>query len=239
MQLSKETIKYLENVIRVAKILKIDNNLVLDNECVRGNLQQEGSMIIHREGIPKFEFGILGISRINTLGTRLALLGDDVSIDAQEKEGTQGSCIAKLVLSNAKTEVEFRCADPAKMEKSPKLLKDPIFYTFTVDTESIQLLSKAQSAMQGENITFKGTKKGVVTKVCDEEGDMMTYKLGESLTYAAECEHENFSFSYKNRMLMPLLKEGATDENTEINITRRGFLRLNIHGITTYITTEV
>lgn len=240
MQLSKETINYLVNVLKVAKILRIEN-LVLDNECARGNLQQEGSMIIHRDGLPKFEFASLGIStpeRITTLGTRLALLGDDITIDAQEREGVN-PCVAKLVLANNKTEVEFRCADPSKMEKAPKLIKDPIFYTFLITAEEIQLLSKAQSAVRGDNVTFKGTKKGVSTKISDEEGDMITYRFDNPLTYGEGCEHENFSFAYKNKILMPLLKECAADESTEINITRRGFFKLNIHGITTYITTEV
>jgi len=244
MQLSKETIQYLKCVIKVAKILRIEN-LVLDNECVRGNLQQEGSMIIHREGIPKFEFNSLAIaglsdkSRINTLGTRLALLGDDITIEALEREGVQNSCVVKLVMANSKTEVEFKCADPTKIEKAPKLLKDPVFFTFSISADEIALLSRAESAMAGVNLTFKGSKKGVATKICDPEGDMMTYRFDSALTYAPECEHENFSFAYKNKILMPLLKECSSKDSVEINITRRGFLRLAIHGITVYITTEI
>src|ERR1700740_2770352 len=123
MELSKETIEFLENVIDVAKILKIEN-VILDHECVRGHLKEEGSMIIQRDNLPKFEFTSLGISRINILDTRLSLLGNDLAIEAEEHTKDNGEkTIYKLILSKGKTVVEFKCADAALMAKAPKNLK--------------------------------------------------------------------------------------------------------------------
>src|SRR6266851_1544116 len=84
MELSKETIEYLNNVIRVAKILKIEN-VVLDHDSVRGQLQEEGSVMLQRDNLPVFEFQSLGITRVNTLITRMGLLGESISIEAEEK----------------------------------------------------------------------------------------------------------------------------------------------------------
>lgn len=239
MKLSKGTLDYISSVIKLAKILKIEN-IIIDKECVRGHHLTEGSMIIHRDNVPAFEFAALGISRINTLDTRLALLGDKCEVEATEIEKTPNEkIIHKLVFASAKTEVEFTCANPAIMPKSPKVFKDPIFYTFELDVDTVELLARAQSSMKGENISFSGGKKGVVAKLTDIDGDMMNHILSETLSYSTECDKDKFYFSYKIKTLLPLLREIETATNVIINITKRGILNLKINDINVYVAPEL
>jgi hypothetical protein len=240
MQISQDTINFLTRVIRVAKILKIEN-VVLDSECVRGNFQEEGSMIIHRDNLPTFEFNSLGISRIGTLDVRLNLLGADYTITADEKEKTATEkVITKLIMTNDKTEVEFKCADPATMPKAPKKLLDPIFFTFKINEDSVALLSKAQSAVRGETISLVGSKKsGVVGKISDTDGDMLNHVIATELTVTPESDKEKFYFSYKNKIILPLLKEAVGKDELVIKVTKRGMLNINVLGINVYITAEI
>lgn len=239
MELSKETIEFLSNIIDVAKILKIEN-VILDHECARGHLKEEGSMIIQRDNLPKFEFTSLGISRINILDTRLSLLGNDVSIEAEEHTKDNGEkTIYKLVLSKGKTVVEFKCADSALMPKAPKNLKDPIFYSFNADEESVALLSKAQSAIKAETVAIVGTKSGVLVKLNDIEGDMFNHVISENIKFSPDCTKDKFFFSYKIRVLVPLLKAAFKTEQLTVNITSRGLLNLVINNINVYISPEI
>lgn len=240
MQLTKETIEFMSRAMRVAKLLKIED-LILDHECVRGNVVSEGSMIIHRDNLPKFQFQKMGIGRIKTLSDRLALLGDDVQVDTVEKEKSpEDTLVFKLLLKKGRTQVEFRCADPAMIEAPPKRLKDPAFFNFKMDEETVKLLTKALGAVKGEVMAFEGNKEdGVVAHLSDVEGDMLAHIVTKTLIYTPECDKEKFHFSYKNKILIPLLREAIVDEQIDINITRRGFLNLQVLGINIYITTEL
>jgi hypothetical protein len=241
MQLAKEHIEYLKNVIRVAKILKVEN-VILDKEAVRGFFQEEGIIILQRNNLPNFEFKTLGISRISTLDSRLSLLCGDVNIEFEEKDKTPTEkIVSKLSLSDSKTIVDFKCADPNTFTaKAPKVLKDPIFFTFSISEDSILTLSKAQSAMHGENITLKGSKTGVVAKLNDVEGDMLNHVITESLIFAPEATENKFQLIFKSKILMPILKNAIIDkEELIVNITQRGLLNLNFLGIDIYIHREV
>jgi hypothetical protein len=239
MQLSKETIDLISKVTRVAKILNIEG-LIFDQECVRGHHQQEGSMIIHRDNLPKFEFASLGISRVPTLISRLALLGDNYTVEAQEKDKTQTEkVVTKLILANKKTEVEFKCGDPAMMQKAPKNLKDPQFFAFKVDNDTVTTLAKAQSALRGETISLTGSKNGVIAKLSDVEGDMMNHIVSEDLDILPDADKDKFYFSYKNKLLIALLKEAMDSETVQIIITKRGMLRISVNGINVIIAPEL
>ena len=243
MLLSKETIEYLTRVIRVAKILKIES-VIIDKESIRGQLQEEGSILLQKENLPNFEFQSIGITRINTLITRINLLGNDFDIDAEEKDKNNNEkVIYKLKLFNNKTEVEFKCADPALMPKTIKTLNDPVYYSFNINEESILLLSKIQSAVQGDALTFIGKKNdsgsSVVCKVNDVEGDMLNHIISEELALTPECDKNKFAFSYKNKVLIPLLKEALDDSEVTILITRRGLLTMQIKGIKIFISPEL
>lgn len=238
MQLSKNTIDFLSRVIKVAKILKIEH-IIVDNECVRGHNQDEGSMIIHNT-LPTFEFSLLGLSRVDILNSRLSLLGNDVVIEAEEKGDTPATrIISKLIMSQGKTEVEFKCANPTLLQKAPRVLKDPVYFTFSMSQDTILLLQKSQSAFKGETISLVGSKNSVMVKLSDIEGDMMNHLVTESLTVSTECDKDKFYFSYKTRVLLSLLKDSIEDDQVVINITRRGILNLKVLGINVYIAPEL
>lgn len=240
MELNKETISFLQRMIKVAKILKIEN-IVLDNECCRGHLQEEGVMIIERDSKPKFDFVAMGITRISVLDARLALITrNEFIIEAELKEKENGtSFISKLLLSNERTDVEFKCSDP-NFIKAPKLLKDPVTHWFDLTAESIDLLVNAQSAVRGESVTFKGSvKSGVLAKLSDSEGDSLNHILTDTLEVAPGVEVEKISFPYKNAIIIPILKQFKDEEEKiRINITSRGILNVKVNDITVYIAPE-
>lgn len=242
MQLSKETVDFLARLIKVAKILKIES-VIIDHECARGHFKAEGSMIIHRDNLPKFEFTTLGISRIDVLNNRLSLLGDNAAIKFEEKiKSPTDVLVSKLLLSNKKTKLDFKCADPAVMDKAPKIFKDPVCYTFKINKEDVTLFSKALSAVRGETLALVGSKTGVIGKLSDMDGDMLDHTISEELVYNTlpnGTPKDEFYFTYKNKILIPLLREAMTDETIDVNITERGLLNLKVLGINVYITREV
>ena len=235
MQLTQEIKELLTRIIKVARLMKIEN-VVIDQECIRGQVKEEGVMICHRANIPPLGFQGLGISRIDTLYARLNLLGSDFEIETVENSK---GLIVKMLLSRGNTEVEFKCADPAIMPKAPRLIKDPIAFTFEMDEDTIALLSKAPSAVKGEALTFSGNRAGVIGKLSDIEGDMLQHVVSETLIYTSESSREEFYHSYKNKILIPLLKECASDGKATVNITDRGMINLIVLGITVYFAPEL
>jgi hypothetical protein len=256
MELSTEVKQYIGNVLKIAKTLDIPY-IVFDNECVRGNHQDEGSMIIQREGKPQFPFTTMGIARIPVLMSRLGLLGSDVKIEAEERDrnGPTGQqqldfvtgatapavsrLVFKLLLSKGRTKLDYKCADPALFDKIPRNLKDPPFFSFRIDAETVKLLQSMRTALDGEIVTLSGGKNGVVFKVSDTDGDQMDHHASNSVIYTSECDKEHFNFSYKNKILIPLLKDALVDDHVDIVLTRRGFLNLKVLGVNVYLTTEL
>lgn len=241
MQLSKQTIDCLLKVINVAKILKIET-IIFDQYGARGQLQLEGLFLFFKDNVPAFEFQTLGLTRVATLITRMNLLGNELSIDAEEIEKVPGEkAVLKLILANNKTMIDFKCADPALLPKIPKNIADPVFYTFNVSNESIQLLGKVKTAInKADVLTFVGNKGAVLCKASDDDGDMFNHVITEELVLAPECDKPKFAFSYKNNVIVPLFKEACQGEDSiTVNITRRGLLTFNVHGITVFITQEI
>jgi hypothetical protein len=236
--------------LRVAKRLKIES-LILDHECVRGANQEEGTLIIHREHLPNFEFAHLGLNRLDVLESRFKLLSSKYSVIAELKEKTPLDIIvSKMVISSGRTKMDFRCVDPATMVKAPKNLKDPLAYSFTVDAETVELLNRAQSSFRksetiaGNTVTFASTGSAVTSTLMDIAGDTFDHEVASTVTYFPPPDSDvvpaptPFKFTYKNGILMGLLREVLQGETINITITRRGMLKLTYEGIPVFVTPE-
>jgi hypothetical protein len=235
MQLSPEAKDLMFRVLRVARLAKIEH-IVFDQECVRGQNKPEGVMICHRNDLPQFGFQAMGISRIDVLNSRMNLLGDDVDIET--KENAKG-LVARLTLSRGNTEVEFRCADPSVLEKAPRIIKDPIAFEFEMEKETIAILAKAPGAVKGEALTLTGSEDGVLAKLNDREGDMFQHVVSGSLIYTPEASSKTFYYSFKNKFLIPLIKECAGSGTATVRITDRGMIHINVLGVSVYMSKEL
>jgi hypothetical protein len=235
MKLSEEVKEFMTRVLRVARLTKVEG-LVFEQDSVRGFLKPEGVMICHRTNIPTLGFQALGVPRIDVLSSRLDLMGDKYEVETKE---TAKGLVSKLTISTSSTEVEFKCGDPAVMAKAPRIIKDPIAFTFDMEEDSIALLANAPRAVKGEALTLSGSEEGVIAKLNDIEGDKFQHVVSGTLIYTPESTSKQFYKSYKNKILIPLLKECLRDGKTTVNVTDRGMINLTVLGISVYFAPEM
>jgi len=233
--LKKSSIQELITLLKTCKILNAEN-LIIDSDGIRAEVPGEGIFILDNnstiEGLDN-----LGVTRISTLFNRIMLFNDesfDMDVELKEKDN-KTKIISRLVLSNDLTVIEFRCADPANL-KVLKRFKDPIGYTFELNSTSVALLARIVSAMNTDIGTFTSKKNSIYFKVSDVDGDSFTHLISSTFDIRLEDIEKNFSFNYNLKKLLPVIKNAAErGENLIINITTRGFINLELNGLPVYM----
>lgn len=238
--LSKGTLTLLKDAMDTANILGIER-MVIDNHSLRGESQQQTFMLLPFPEGTELEFGAIGISRIPVLQARLKLLGNDGTIIPEYKTRDSGdNFVFRLALKSGKTKIDFKCADPAQI-KAPKRFTDPVNFAWTLNAQDIKLMLSTKRAMDSKTVSFISKDGNTVSfSISASEGDALTHELDSVLD--SKTTTNTFAVSYKVAILFPLLNEimeAAKEADVAVEITKRGILQVEVHGITTYIFPEV
>lgn len=239
-KLSKSSMKMLKDAIRTASILGMEK-LVIDHHSIRGeSLENSTLMLLKFPEDMEMEFGSIAITRVQELISRMRILGSDGDIAPEFKTRDSGEqFVFRLKLKRGRTSVEFKCADPAYV-KAPKAFNDPDSFTFTVVPEDVEVMLSAKSVMQTEKITFIGKDDGAVSITASaSEGDKMVHEIGSKFE-ALNDANDSFTYSYKTKILFPVLKELLSSAEEEvITISRRGIIKVYINDIPAFIFPEL
>lgn len=239
-KLSKASIKMIKDAMRTASILGMEK-LVIDNHSIRGESQENSTLMLLK--FPEdmdLEFGAMAITRVPELMSRMRILGNDGDIVPDYKSRDSGDqFVFRLKLKRGRTSVEFKCADPAYV-KAPKAFNDPDCYSFAVTPEDLEVMLSAKAVMQTDKITFIGNEDGKVEFTASaSEGDKLLHSLEDS--YENLCDgNDSFTYSYKTKILFPILKELLSGEEGEtITISRRGIIKVYINDIPSFVFPEL
>jgi hypothetical protein len=189
------------------------------------------------EPLTTLEFDSIGIGRVGVLKTRLNLMDSDGQISFITKpRGDSETVVSKLILKGKKTTVEYSCTDPAHI-KAPKNINDEFVFEFDISQDTIKIMSKIISAISVDHISFSSEKDGSVRfKATDSEGDLFNHMISETYT---TTESDNFFFSYKIKLLLPLLKNAfANVKSLHVSISKRGYLQFKINDLNIYILSD-
>lgn len=238
MKLSNDTIAKLNHIVSAADMIGI-NGIIIDKESIRGQSEDNSIIVVEKDYLPTMDFDAIGISRVKVLQSRLALISKNndkpFSIEAKIKEKDSGErTVLSLSIKDNKTTVEFKCMDPAYI-KAPKNLKSPIQYSFNITADSVDFMSRSNSAMSHKNIAFECRDNTVTFKLTDVEGDALTHVVATDVTIIDENDSKEFFFKF-NKNIISLLKLALKEADTvKINLTKRGILNIKISNINVYL----
>lgn len=241
-EISKETLEFIKKVLLISKKLKLEN-LIIEKNIVRGMYKEEGIFLLQNKEIPDLEFDALGITRVDALCSRFNLLNFKMTSSLEEKIKSTGErVVTKLVFTNAKTEVDFRCADIEIMPVIPRAFPDPVYYSFKLNKNVLDIISNAQKSMRDESksnelISIIGSPDKLIIKVMGD-GDTFKHIIEDDIKFYNEKSNK-FAFNYKNKMLLDILNSAVLNDMVEVKLTARGFMNITVNGMDIYLLAEI
>lgn len=228
MKLEPKIIEYIQNVVKVCKLIDIES-IIIDSDSVRGMDPNKTRIVIHPHTI-ELPFKSIGLTRLSTLQSRLDLIKDQEGhyIDTSLKEGKD--FIFSLTLVAKGTKVQYRCADPLRIEAKGKSNHISLF-KLTLSEHIVDMIKRGMSAMSTDKITFLNNQNGTSFELSDVNNDV----LSQTLTNAKiiiEGTEPIFAYKYPIKLILAAFKDNP--ENT-FEIGQTGVLKILISGITTYI----
>lgn len=241
-------LEYIIKVLKIANLLKIEN-VIFEPNIVRGMDNNQSIVLFQDQNVPSFEFGSIGINRIDLFLSRINLLqgtkfnveyvttGEDTSIGYSQYDpkihNFQPMWVRSLTLSSPKTSIDYRATNPTII-KVPKKRADINKFSCSMSQEIVDVIQKGKSAMKTDLVTFKGTPKQLIIHITDINNDTLKFNSGKQikLTNDTEIASLEFNYGYSIDTILQLFKNNPTDE---FFITAKGFLCYNFNNIDIYI----
>lgn len=239
-KLSEDSKNIVVAAAKYCNLVKIES-VMIDKTGIRAKQDDFAVYVIEPGDYDFLEFDEMFINRIDSFAPRIKMFESskidyDVYIETKEND-SGGDVVTKVLLKGGKTSVEVRCGSPAinARNRLPKKFNDPIYYEFELDKGELALLKRGLSAMGADHfevVSEDGEKISV--RITDIEGDVLKKELEKELTIVDEDAEEELNFSYIFKILIPLLSR-AVEEESKIEISRKGVMRLSISGLSVYI----
>lgn len=257
MNLNATALAYIQNVVKTAKTLKIDN-VIIEPGKVRAMDSDQSVVIFVNENVPSLPFGSIGINRLTVFASRFDLarntpnfqieigttMGDNPNVgydkfDVKDKNKPgikQPMWVKSLTFTGLNMSIDYRCANPSILT-APKVRDDVDLYRLRMTSQAFDLIQKGKVAMDSDYVTFKGNSKGVTIAVTDDNGDTMKYKMATPIVPLTDNPISDFEISYPIEKLIPLFKSDETD----FHISKKGFLVASLNDLDIYVspTTKV
>lgn len=238
MNLDPASLKYLQEVVRVCRLVGIDN-VAIEPKMIRGmDDDQKVVIFINDEGlavpsrrVPEFDFGSIGLSRLGVFQTRLdiARAQDKFTIDVQAKPGVE--YVQSLVMKATGTKIDYRCMDPTKI-RAPKKLNDVMRFRVKLNGQVVALLQKAVVAMSADIVTLISNSEGVSFELVDVNKDVFKHTFADTVESLDDGTGVSFAHRYPVKTLISMFKE---DPVGSFEIGGKGLLLFPIAGIDVYL----
>ncbi len=234
MQISVETIEYLERVVRTARNVGIED-LIVEEDKIRGIDEGRTVTMFHTQNIPDLPFTAIGLSNIGNFLSRLDIVkgqkGFDVTAEIHETEGY----VKSLLFAAKGVKVDFRCASP-KTILAPKNVSDTMSALVPLDPDAVVLLAKAVGAMKAERMTIISNDEGVTFELYDVNSDKFTHTFDSNVEKLGSDGDTRFVHSYSVKVVLPLFKQNS-DSNFAIG--QKGLMNIDMDGFDLYILPQV
>lgn len=226
MKLEKEPLGLIWRVVQTAKLVNIDS-VIIEEGRLRGIDENRTVVLFHEDGSINLGVGSLGMTRIDTLLSRLNLVMgyDDFSVDATVDP--EKNFIRSLTMKAKRSRVQYRCADPSHIS-APRVINDIMKASVVFPQPDIVLLKDGAKAMgNAEFVTIKNDKDQVMFEIEDINGDVF------DRVFAKGVQHD-FSHKYPIRTLLALLSNGG-----QFEIGQKGMLKVIKEGLSVLILPRV
>lgn len=233
MKVDVETLAYIQNVVRTAQLVKI-NNIVIEPERVRAIDDEKSVVLFQDSDVPDMPFGSIGLNRIDVFLTRFEIAkgAADFTLEAVMPE-SDAKFARALLMQGKGIKIDYRCANPATIQ-APKQIHDTIKYKIQMNPEAVLLMSKGQGAMGADEVSLISDKEGVRFEMTDINGDAFTHGFAKSVTNVdpSTGRDTNFTHKYPLKVMLPLFK---TASDVPFHVTSKGMLKVVVNGLDMYV----
>lgn len=232
-ELSNKTLNLINNIIDVGQLFNVEV-FIMDKHGIRAKSDEAYIFLVQEENFDFLEFDSLCISRVSDLKTRMKFMESSSGKSgfkvyaAETKTLDSGDVIvSKLRFMSQKTSIELTADNGAK-HKLPRNIKEEPMVSFTIDHNSIEVLSALPRAIQNKNkaLTIEGVDGVIVASSRDVHRDYVNHILSETPKYTGDTT--NFSFVYNLTNLIPMIRGRM---GFDITLTPRGLMLAEINGI--------
>jgi hypothetical protein len=244
MKFSKDLVDYIRNVIKVARLAGIESVAIeridpprgeTKNVIVRAIDENKTVVICHTDTISEcLPVHGIGIGRLDLFSSRLALVMDRpgfvTEAEVISKDGQDQ--VSRITFKAQGIKVDYRCANTVTI-RAPKAINDPIKYEFTLDTDSIDTLIKAQNAMGVDFVTvISNESKGMCFELMDANKDIFSHEFSAQAVSIVDRDDVEFVHRYPIKSLIPLIKQNSPHT---IQVSERGIMKIDVSGINVFV----
>jgi len=234
MKLDTNSIAYIQNVVKTAQMIDIDN-VIIEPGLVRAIDDNKTVVLFQDKDVPDMIFGSIGLNRIGVFMSRLdiAKTQEDFTIDATTDDGSEFT--RSLTMKAKGLKVDYRCANPTTIQ-APKQVNDVMRYKVELNAEAVVLLQKGQSAMGAETVTIVSGKDGVNFELVDINDDVFSHLVTTKVETLTDDDNTMFAYRYPIKTLLPLFKYNPEGFFT---IGQKGILSISVSGLTIFVLPQV
>lgn len=234
MNLTNETIKFLQTVVQTAKLVNIDN-VIIEPNCVRAIDDDKTVVIYHNEDVPSLPFGSIGLNRINDFLTRLdiAKTQDNFSITANVDD--TGKFSRSLLMSGKGIKIDYRCAKPDSISAPRQINDNEMKVKVFLNSEAVILLQKGKSAMSSDVVSIISNNDEVSFEMVDVNNDVFKHTFSDN-PITLSGNDNIFANRYPVDTLLALFKQNP---ETYFEIGKNGMLKINVNDLDIYVLPKV
>lgn len=238
--LSQKTLDVINNVLEVGKLFNI-GVFIIDDFGIRAKAEESYIFLTQKVDFDFLEFDSLCISRVSELNTRLNFMentsgkgGFNIYAAETKTLDSGDNIVLKLRMVSDTTSVEITADNGAKHD-IPKTINEPELVSFTIDANSIEVLSGIQRAVQSKNkaINIEMVNGVIVTSSRDVHRDYMNHILSKTPVFVNDPAP--FSFMYNLTNFVPMMRGRM---KMDITLTERGLMLTELNGIKVIIFPE-
>jgi hypothetical protein len=233
-KLSRSVLDYIEKIVGVAKIAGIDT-IILEEGKVRGIDEDHTVFILQEKDVPDLPFGAIGMTRIGVWSSRYdiakATTGHSIEAAIDDEGKDEPSFVRSLTLKGKGIKIDYRCANP-KTIKSPRQLADPITHRVQMTADAVNMLTRGQSAMSADDVSFFGSATGVCLEMKDNNSDALTYEFADTISLENGHTVVDFHHHYPIKTLTALFKQNP---DGYFQLTTKGMMIITVNDITVVV----
>ena len=234
MKLDKQSIGYIERVVKAGRLVGIDN-VIIEPDCVRAIDEDKTVVIHHTDNVPALEFGSIGLNRIDILLSRLELVKnlDNFEVDAVVDETKASPFTRSLGMKGKGTKVDYRCANPATVQ-APRKINDTIQFGIEFNSIIVDFLTKGQRAMGASVVAFIADERGCTLQLSDINNDVFEHTFADKVHDLdnEEDSQPRFIHRYPLNIIIPLFKH---ESSVAFGIGQKGMLKITVDGFDFYV----
>jgi hypothetical protein len=238
-KLDNKSVKLIKDVVNVAHLTGIEV-LKISEDRISGH-DENRTITILQPGDYSFLPHQIVIPRVDSLVSRLSLIPEDnmdITYNDRIDQKDQVSFISSLQMKGNNITVNYQCQSPS-LAKTLKKIGDTLTTEITFGKDLVSLVSRAQQAMQAENVIVYVEDDKVGVKMLDIGGDEFEHTFSSTvkeLDTSSRRASRNFYHRYSIKTFLTLLKH--CDKNV-MQVSEKGVLCLSIKQFNLYMLPQI